>query len=222
MKLFGRALSHIESDPNNTCVAHSPSSSGIRPGKLRRKIWIYGAHGPNKRMLVRIYGKGTSDVYMDVAQDRVGLGDSMGGQQYRSQKCAAVECVFRTPPLSPGISGANSRFHKILHMYTVTNFVVWVEFDCAFEEYDVRNFPYDIDVLVFSLYFQHVHIQRICNFIIYYNISTCMKLYSTYLNVMCMGIYVTYNAHKRNWFVPRVCEMCTKGVYCAPSCFSVS
>ena len=42
-------------------------------------------------------------------------------------------------------------------------------------------------------------------------------LCSTYLNVMCMSIYVAHNAQKRYWFVPRACEMCPNGVYCAPS-----
>ena len=42
MKLSGRARSHIESDPNNTRVAHlSSSSSRIRQGKLRRKVWNF-------------------------------------------------------------------------------------------------------------------------------------------------------------------------------------
>ena len=85
-KLLGRALSHVESDPNNTCAANLPSSSGMRPEKLPRKVRISGAHGSNKGLPVRKYGKGTSDVFMDVAQDRVGSGNSMGGQQPRSQK----------------------------------------------------------------------------------------------------------------------------------------
>ena len=72
MKRLGRALSHIGSGPYDTCVAHLPSSSGIRPEKLRRKVWISRAHCLNKRLPVRKYGnKAASDVCMVVAQDRV-------------------------------------------------------------------------------------------------------------------------------------------------------
>ena len=42
---------------------------------------------------------------------------------------------------------------------------------CAFL---VRKFLYDIDVLVLYVYHQHVHIQRIRDCIVCYNISTCI------------------------------------------------
>ena len=91
------AVSHIESDPNNTCVAHLSSFFAIRPGKLRRKVWISRAHGPNKRLPRRKYGNiGASDMCMGVAQDRVVRRKSMGGQQSRFQKYLVIECVFRS------------------------------------------------------------------------------------------------------------------------------
>ena len=82
---------NVESDPNNTCVAYLPSCFRIRHGKSRLKVWISVAHGSNKRLSVRKYGQGASDVHVDVARDCVGWRGNMGGHPCRSQKCGAVE-----------------------------------------------------------------------------------------------------------------------------------
>ena len=45
-----------------------------------------------------LYGKGASDVHMDVAQDRVGRGDGMGGQQSPSAKVRCGRICVPYPP----------------------------------------------------------------------------------------------------------------------------
>ena len=51
---------------------------------------------------------------------------------------------------------SNLRILSILHVYTRATFVLRVECVCAFEWYDARNFPYDIDDFCYITY-DHIY-----------------------------------------------------------------